>query len=516
MVAAGLETMPSLTLVTRGAQPVSNAATRVDPIGSMVWGLGRTIAREHSELRCVCVDLDASSDQPQNDLTALVEELLAADRTEHQLGFRDGRAVVPRLVRSNTRAAAGAATLPVQNADASYLVTGGLSGLGLLVARRLAESGARRLVLLSRREPNDQARQTIGEIEALGAAVTVVGADVADREALATLFNRLDGKGAPVRGVVHAAGALDDAVLMHQDWSRFKVTMAAKVVGTWNLHALTASRPLDFFVLFSSTAALIGQPGQGNYAAANAFMDGVAHLRRARGLPALAINWGPWSEVGLAARGGAAERAKSHGIEPIDPANGLSVLQHLLSSPATQVCVLDADWPRFLATFSAEQQLPLLRAMEAKAEPVAATAPASSLVDRLAAAPRHQRWPMLLDHVTTQARQVLGLDLTSAIDVQVGLRDLGLDSMMAVELRNRLQGSVGRALRSTLAFDYPSIEAIARHLSVDVLALELAAAAAASPAAQAAGEADDLLLQIESLSDDEADEMFAKANGGKA
>ena len=283
--------------------------------------------------------------------------------------------------------------------------------------------------------------------------------------------------------------------------------MAAKVLGAWHLHELTRSLPMDFFVLFSSTASLLGHPGQSNYAAANAFLDALAHHRRAQGLPALSINWGPWSEVGLAVRTGTLDRARAQGVGAIDPASGLRALEHLLQTGPVQAAVLPADWPTLTASFPAGQLPPLVRGFAGPVQtPAADTAPARpSLVAELETAPDHLRWGIVLEHVTSATRGVLGLDRSAGVDPQQGLRDLGLDSLMALELRSRLQRSVGQPLRATLALDCPTIEAIARHLASDALGLEPPPAIGESTGAGP----DDVLMNIEQLSDEEVDRMFA-------
>ncbi len=235
--------------------------------------------------------------------------------------------------------------------DASYLITGGLGGLGLEVARWLVEHGARHLILIGRREPSDAAARAVAGLREAGAEVVVAPADVASEADLAAVLARAP---RPVRGVVHAAGVLDDGVLMQQTWARFEAVLAPKVQGAWNLHRLTRDQPLDFFVLFSSSAALLGSPGQGSYTAGNAFLDALAHHRRALGLPALSIDWGPWSGVGMAAALDEQRRRwAALGVSEIAPPQGLELLQHALTQDLTQVAALPVDWVRFLRTFPA-------------------------------------------------------------------------------------------------------------------------------------------------------------------
>ena len=512
LATSGVESLPRLTLVTRGAQPVLPDASPVELSGATAWGLGRVVAREHPELHCTCIDLDPQNRAADDELEALWDDVLTAGTDEDQVALRQGQRFVPRLAHSETGSppANAAATY---SPDAAYLVTGGLGGVGLLVARRMAERGARRLVLMGRSEPSETARQAIESMTRAGTDVVVVQADVADRQAIATLIDRLQADGTPLRGIVHSAGTIDDGVLLHQNWDRFRTVMAAKVHGSWNLHILTRSLPLDFFVLFSSSASLLGPAGQGNHAAVNAFIDALAHHRRALGLPGLSINWGPWSEVGAAARGGVVDRSELHGLGAIDPEQGLATLERVMRGTSPQVAVLPIEWSRLSGSISGDWMPALLRDLtrEPHADAVrAASAPAPpTFLQQLEGAVPHRRWPLVLAHVIEHACQVLGLDPNTPLDPREGLRHLGLDSLMALELRNRLQRSVGQPLRSTLAFDYPTIEAIASYLTNDVLAL---APPAAPEAAQTTGDDDpsDLLLKIEQLSDEQAERLFAE------
>jgi len=363
---------------------------------------------------------------------------------------------------------------------------------------------------MGRSAPTDAAVKSIRSMEEQGATVEIVQASVADRAALGAIVSRAAQGGAPLRGVVHSAGALDDGVLVHQNWRRFQSVMEAKVHGAWNLHVATEELPLDFFVLFSTSAAVLGPAGQANHAAANAFLDALAHHRRARGLPALSINWGPWSQLGAAARRGVVDRGETQGLSAIDPQSGLEVFDHLLQAGTVQAAVLPADWSKMIASSSA-WNMPLLREVASvpRADAVTAAAPEAAagptFVQQLEDAPPLKRWPLLVAHVATVAGKVLGLD-PSEIDARQGLRDIGLDSLMALELRNRLQRSIDRPLRSTLAFDFPTIDTIARHLADDILQLAGDNVQTVPPPS---ADGADLLMQIEQLSDDDVERLFA-------
>jgi acyl carrier protein len=274
----------------------------------------------------------------------------------------------------------------------------------------------------------------------------------------------------PLRGVIHAAGLLDDGVLRQLTWERFPPILAPKAIGAWLLDRFTAADPLDFFIMFSSVAAVIGAPGQANYAAANAFLDALAHHRRRRGRPALAVAWAPWAGTGMgAANLSEARRRAASGLAPIPPQSGLEVLELLLRQDATAVAVLPIDWSVSQKDVPPGAEPPLLADLidEGRARAGAETSPAvfPDLAQRMAAAEPEARKGIVETFLREQAFKVLAVDPTTSLDPHQPLSDLGLDSLMAVELRNILARSLGRTLPATLLFDYPTLDALSKFLT---------------------------------------------------
>ena len=395
--------------------------------------------------------------------------------------------------------------------DATWLVTGGLGGLGLRTALRLADGGARHVVLVGRKAPSERAAREIRELEARGVTVHVESVDLADADAVAGLFRRIKERGPELRGVFHAAVALDDGILVRQDLARFKTVLSARVAGTWNLHQQTLPLALDHFVAFSSTASVLGSTSQGNYAANNAFLDALMVSRRARGLPGLAINWGPWADGGLAAglKEADQERWRARGVQYVAPDEGMARLERLLRDPAGQVVAVDVDWSKYLAQVSAGGIARFLSELGAGA----ATAREPGLKQALVGKARPEAVAAITTHVRVQIGKVLGRSDAERIQPRQRLFDLGLDSLMAVELRNRLERGVERALPSTLLFDYPTLEALVDYLSGELLGA--AAAAPASPAAAPAPAPAEAVAaaELSGLSEDQLADLLAQELG---
>jgi acyl transferase domain-containing protein/acyl-CoA synthetase (AMP-forming)/AMP-acid ligase II/NADPH:quinone reductase-like Zn-dependent oxidoreductase/NAD(P)-dependent dehydrogenase (short-subunit alcohol dehydrogenase family)/acyl carrier protein len=366
-------------------------------------------------------------------------------------------------------------------ADATYLITGGHGGLGLAVARWLVEKGARHLVLLSRSGASSASEEIVADLAAMGATVATMQADVANESDLARALSEIRDTMPPLRGVIHAAGVLDDHLLLNQDAESFRRVLAPKVLGAWNLHTLTADLPLDFFVVFSSVASVLGSPGQANYAAANAFLDGLAHDRLSRGLPCLSIDWGPWAEVGMAARATSSRGPASRVMHPLAPAQALAALDRLFekSGPA-QAVAMSVDWTQLARSFNGQQPPALIsELLREKARPAAAKAdresgPRLSMQELLATLPA-RRHALLLAHVQKSLAQVMALDAPE-LDPEESMSNLGLDSLMALELQHSLEESFGTKLPIDLLMGMPSLNEFVTRL-LDILGKTVASSA---------------------------------------
>lgn len=380
-----------------------------------------------------------------------------------------------KIVLSQQAGVVGASEVREIREDGTYLITGGLGALGLQVAEWMVDQGARHILLMGRRGASATVGEVLNKLNEREAEVVVVQGDVSREEDVARVIRALGTSLPPLRGVVHAAGVLDDGVLDQQNWSRFAKVMAPKVEGSWNLHRLTRDQPLDFFVFFSSSASLLSSSGQGNYAAANAFMDALAHHRRAQGIPAMSINWGPWAEAGMAATvgSGVQHRWASQGVEMIEPEQGLRVLQQLLvQERAAQVGVLPIQWGKFLGAFPAGQSPRLLSefAREIRRESGVEQARDSEILRLLGLASEgEERLNLMIGYLREEVDRVLAFDGEMRIEPEDSLIDLGLDSLMAVELQNRLQVSLKCTLRSGLFFEYPTLAAVAEYLVGETL-----------------------------------------------
>ncbi|MBK8323389.1 MAG: SDR family NAD(P)-dependent oxidoreductase [Betaproteobacteria bacterium] len=394
------------------------------------------------------------------------------------------------------------------SSEGTYWITGGLGALGIETARWLAGAGARHLVLSGRRPPGAAAARVIGELEGQGVEVRVFASDAADAAQARAVLAQVDAGMPPLRGIVHAAGILRDGVLHRQRWEDCRDVLRGKAHGAWVLHALTRERPLDFFVLYSAAGLLLGAPGQGAYPAANAELDALARARRRLGLTALSVAWGAWAGAGMAVEQAAQGRDvwAERGLRPIVPEQGFAMLERLLREDAVHAAVLPIHWGRFLAQLppSANRDFFAAVAPQARAPRAADSAPAS-VPSRLRALPLGQRRDALVAHLAERALHVLGLDPATRVEPGTPLKEIGLDSLMAVELRNALGRSLGEALPATLLFDYPTLEALSAFLA-RVIDLEIEAPRETATAE--AGAALAAKARLAALSDEEAEALL--------
>ncbi|MEO2048092.1 MAG: SDR family NAD(P)-dependent oxidoreductase [Pirellulales bacterium] len=515
---------PKFWLITQGAQPVEECAQVPGLIQSSLWGLGRVLAEELPTMWGGLIDLDPSLSAGDVELADEMAKWLAAEivspDAERQLAYRGSQRYAARLVPKrqqnySNRASSSERSLPFRSerslrwrTDASYLITGGLGDLGLQVAHWMVEQGARQLVLIGRRglpprahwsqeardDPNQRARiEAIGAMEKSGARVTVAACDVADREQLEQLLANLQQQGLPpVRGVVHTAGVVEASPLVELQPEQLREVVRPKVAGTWNLHQALAASQLDFFVNFSSGASLLGSPMLASYAAANAFLDAFTHHRRALGMVALGINWGFWDEVGMVAR---SQRETGRGFAPqgmfaFAPAQGLAAMQQLLEQESIQTAVLPTDWSTWsqfhphaarsslfaqLCRQQTESGSQVSRSDDgsgAEAEGTFGPDQKSEISrDSVMAAVEEDRLGMLSGFLTDQLSRVLRI-AADQIDPDEPLNHLGIDSLMAVELRNQVQASLDVVIPVADLLQNPSIAQLSVAVSGQLSSLD--------------------------------------------
>ncbi len=412
-------------------------------------------ARPGAALRQVMRRLEAGELKP------LIHAMWPLSETRSAMAFMRGARHIGKIILAAPPLREGGL-----RQDRTYLVTGGLGGIGCAVAHWLADHGARTIVLNGRRAPDQDAGETIAALQNRGVTVRVELADLTDAAAVDAMFERIDSELPPLVGVIHSVGVLADGAVGNQSWERFEGVVRPKALGAWHLHRATEHRDLDMFVLFSSVAGVLGNPGQSNHASANAFLDQLATHRRALGLPGQAIAWGAWSEIGEAEeqRERIAQRAEATGIEWITPRQGLLAFERLLREDGATGVVLARDWSVF--DQPGDSRPPLLSEILSALDTGSDDTPGLSeeLLPRLRETPAAEREDLILSFLQEEVQAVLSLPTTPASNV--GFFDLGMDSLMAVELRNRVNRALAGSYTApnTLVFDYPDIASVVAHL----------------------------------------------------
>ncbi|MGV0850694.1 type I polyketide synthase [Mycolicibacterium phlei] len=480
--AATADLRAPIWVVTRGAQRAADADA-VAPEQSALWGFGRAASLEFPRLWGGLADLSATGESA-DEWPLLVDHLAAAPSGEDQIALRGQTVLEPRLTRRPGQP--NATPLKLRD-DATYLVTGGLGAIGLEAAGYLAAHGARHLVLTSRREPGDAAQQRIDAIrEQHGCDVRVLTADVSNPHDVARVLTTIRGELPALAGVIHAAGVISTTPLQDLDDAEIDRAFAGKVWGAWNLSEATAGLKLDFFVSTSSISAVWGAGGQAAYSAANAFLDGLAYHQRERGVPATAVNFGPWLGGGMADEAARAELDK-RGVRPLSPVDALAGMADLMGAAVkgvVQGVVARIDWANFLPVYQMTGKRSFFAQLQSEvpdAAPEASPGGSTQLVERVTRAPAGQRRKLVIDYLRDVVADVTRIDASEIRD-EAGFFDIGMDSLMAVELRRRVERAVGKALPSTLAMDYPRLVDVADFLLGDVLSIDSPAPAAVAPA----------------------------------
>ncbi|WP_344610007.1 SDR family NAD(P)-dependent oxidoreductase, partial [Streptomyces glaucus] len=459
--ATGTET--PVWAVTRSAVAVGTGEPLARPDQAQVWGFGRTAALEQPRRWGGLVDLPAEDTGPEP--WQRLAAVLAAPGPEDQLAIRPSGVFAARVAH-DTRPGPGTPGRPAPRG--TILITGGTGALGGHVARRLADLGTPHLLLVSRSgEHAPGAAELRRDLTARGAEVTLAACDVSDRQALRALLDGIPDR-TPLTGVVHTAGLPQSTPLTDTTPDQLAEVVAAKVTGARNLHELTAGLDLDLFVLFSSVAGVWGSGGQAAYAAGNAYLDALAQHRRTLGLPATAIAWGPWAGGGMAADEQVAGHLRERGLTLLDPDHALDALEEILDEGRTCATVADIDWTRFAPSFTVARPSALIAGLPEVAATTRTAGTRATTENELArtlrAQPAAEQHRHLLDLVRSQVAAVLGHATPAVIDPERPFKDLGFDSLTAVDLRNRLNTATALTLPTTLVFDHPTPAALTAHL----------------------------------------------------
>lgn len=515
---------PRLHLITANTQPAAGVGVRAAEQAA-IWGLGRVIGhQEFPEHWGGLIDIDADDD-PATTATRVCEHLLD-DGPEDQIAIRGETTFVPRL-----RPCAGL-TRPFPTkltADAAYVVTGGAGALGRVVATYLAERGARHIVLLNRSavpprsqwsalaedDPHFATVATIRAIERLGVHISTASVDVADTESVTSwLDEHIRHGGRPIRGIIHAAGSVSDQLLVNSSEADFATVLAPKIAGTRVLHEVFKDHDLEFFVMFGSAGSTIAAPGQGNYAAANAFLDAFAYYRRAQGLPALTIGWGPWS-VGMVEELKLEKIYAARGIELITPAVGARILDRLINQQVANVVAITADWGK-ARRIGLGGRLPSMYTDLGNAESHSGDGDSDgSVLDVLAVTAEADRPAVIAEHVRNIVATVFDCAVTD-FEPDDMLDDIGLDSMMAMEFRLRVNTMFSIDLPVLEILKGVSVNTLADRILLDLHSIhgDVPAAAAAPPTPQHADVDGDVDRLMEGLSDEELRALLAELEPG--
>lgn len=448
---------PRLWILASNGQIVTGNETPIDLSQAPLFGFGKVVALEHPELRCVRIDFDDSMD-PQ----ILLDEM-ERDDNEDEIAIREGKRYVPRINQY----------IPQVNKDViissehSYLITGGLGALGLACAEWLIEKGAKNLILTSRTKPKEEVQKRIDQNRQHGVQITIVKSDISKKTDVDMLFEDISENHFPLKGIFHAAGITDNNYIINENWERFAQVLAPKVAGTVNICEALKSNEinLDFILLFSSISGLLGSVTLSAYAAANYYLDQYAQYAHQKGLPITSIAWGPWSEIGMAAA--EEERELRLGYQLISPKDGLKAIEIALKDGRPSSIIAPMNWAQYLNKL---QFVGGIFSDIEKDQENSLELSKDELGFALEKANPKDQHKIAIEYISQIVKQVLGLRADEQVDTSKGFFDMGMDSLLATELRNKLQRALGNRciIKSTISFDYPNINDLTDHILIQL------------------------------------------------
>lgn len=459
-------------VITDNVHNLDGAATISASQGTL-WGFARSLRLEHSQLWGGIIDIDKVILQENGDV--LIQEIKLGE--DKQVVLRQTKRHVPMLVKNsdyNKNRNKDVQKIVTVHEDASYVITGGTGALGLIYAECLIQKGAKHLVLTSRRGASEKAQKTIQLWKDKGVDVLVSKADISCERDVENLFSEIREKMPPIKGVIHAAGRIEDKMIQDQSWESFSRVLSAKVIGVYNLHNVLKNDTLDFFIMLSSIASIIGNVGQSNYSAANYFLNAFAHYRQTKNLPACAVCWGPWTGSGMAANDDEIiRRMADQGIFGIQPENGMKIIDKLFEESYSEVLAADVNWNLFSNAQELKEVKDFLSKVvtmkDKKSDEIGKTKKESNVVPILMEMKPEERKDFLSAHLQKVAGKIMGFQDNQLPSLDTSLMEQGADSLMIFSMRNEVNKMTGKQIDVSLFFNYPSLRKISNYMLSELL-----------------------------------------------